>query len=162
MKRLFAFCGLLVAIPIASADVCHTPAVLHQVQAIQAVPFLLPAYGASYTGVEAADAQSTNDLLRQLLEEIRALRSESKGLGPSVASVAVDPKPVLVKNCASCHTDGKLKNTEFVMFNAEGNLRKFSGPDKKEMFAKVEKNVMPSKGKLSEADKATILSAFSK
>ena len=110
MKRLLPFIALLIAIPATAGDICNTP---HQVTTVQAaVPFLLPAYGAAYTGVEAADAQTTNDLLRELLAEIKALRAENatKG-GPSALSI--DPKAALVKNCASCHTAGKLKNTDF-------------------------------------------------
>lgn len=161
--KLYAIFGCTVLGGAVYADVCHTPhhQTIYQNQHGVAVvaPLVLPLYGASYTG--ETDNES-KELLRQILETQKAILEKltaGGGTGP-VGSLAVskpDGLKVMEKNCAGCHTAGKVKG-DFEMYDAKGQMLKLNGPDKKEIAKRVANGTMPpvSVGRLTQGEKDSI------
>jgi mono/diheme cytochrome c family protein len=157
--------AVLVAAGTLQADVCRTG----HVQTYQAntayvapayiapVALAVPLYGASYSGGDP----ETAELLRALLAEIQALRSDVSSLrtGPQAqAAPGRDPVAVLSASCAACHTAGPKLKGEFEMFAPDGKPLKLNGPDRRAIEKRVREGTMPppDKGKLSADDKAAI------
>jgi mono/diheme cytochrome c family protein len=148
------------------ADVCrstHCAPAQYQAHAAYVAPayvapvaLAVPLYGASYSGGDP----ETAELLRALIEEMRALRADVAGLrGPQAqAAPGRDPVQVLTANCAACHTAGPKLKGEFEMFSPDGKPLKLNGPDRRAIEKRVREGTMPppDKGKLSADDKAAI------
>jgi mono/diheme cytochrome c family protein len=165
IARLYALGGVLVLSGVVTADVCRsTHCAPVQASAYVApayvapVAIAVPLYGASYTG--GGDPE-TAELLRALIEEMRALRADVAGLrtGPQAqAAPGRDPVAVLSASCAACHTAGPKLKGEFEMFAPDGKPLKLNGPDRRAIEKRVREGTMPppDKGKLSADDKAAI------
>lgn len=59
-----------------------------------------------------------------LLDELRALRQDFQKLQAGQLGVESAPPHVALfrANCAACHTEGKLKNNDFALLKADGDL----------------------------------------
>lgn len=162
-----ALAALLVAVPTAPAQPCASarcaaPVVQAQPVVTQILGVTVPLYGAGYSG---AGSEQT-DLLRQLLEEIKALRSDvanlqAGGTVPPLGARAVDVSKIVKANCASCHT-GEASKGEFQLFTDKGETVRLSPPDRRALEKRVREGTMPpaSKPRLSAEDKAAILNAI--
>jgi mono/diheme cytochrome c family protein len=165
-----ALAALLVAVPTAPAQPCTSarcaaPAVQAQPVVTQILGVTVPLYGAGYSG---AGSEQT-DLLRQLLEEIKALRSDvanlqAGGTVPPLGARAVDVSKIVKANCASCHTGGVAddKGGGFELFTEKGEVIKLSPADRRSVEKRVREGTMPpaTKPRLSAEDKAALLGAL--
>lgn len=159
-------------IGIASADQCHAPVrtghvqtaqTVHAVQAVHAPAVIttaavLPIYGAAYQQAATGDDDETKALLRQLLEEMRAMRADLNKVPPQALGVAAGPDPaaILKKSCASCHTGDKAKGG-FLIYTDKGESVKLSPADRREMTKRVASgNMPPPPVKLSVAEKDAV------
>jgi mono/diheme cytochrome c family protein len=101
---------------------------------IQANPqVLVPAYQASYS--------SSEDLLKQILAEVRGLRADLRaGGGGGAATLA----GVVQQRCAQCHTSGKEdRGGDFVLLEKDGKLAELSLNERRRLLRLVQKGEMP-------------------
>lgn len=174
ITALLALAAVLIAGPTAPAQPCQSghcaaPVVQTPVVVAPAVATILPLYGAGYTGGSGSEQ---TDLLRQLLDEIKALRADvadlkaGGGVPPLKARATEDPTAILKANCASCHT-GQKSRAEFQLFTDKGEPVFLNGPTRKEILARVKAQpghpVMPPPGhdRLTPAQIGALEAAFS-
>ncbi len=148
-----------------------------EVAAVQQV-LLVPAYYASYTPTLEADPpmkQSTTDeLLRQLIEEIRGLRKDIAGPGPAAPAVAPPPVPkvdpvaasvsrVIGTSCIKCHAAAvaEQKGGGFVMVGPDNKTPQFTPAELRRIVNRVQKKEMPPKSQPPlAADEVGAMAAF--
>lgn len=169
MKTAALFVALavvLVAVPKTPAQPCHQP-VKHDAAFVNVAPaVVLPLYGAAYTGGSGYTEQY--DALRLILEELRALRADIASLkgstvpGGALPLKGADPIAITRANCASCHSGDAEKGGGFAMFNDKQQPLKLSPADRREITKRVSNGTMPppSKPKLSQGDKESLLAAL--
>lgn len=95
----------------------------------------------------------TDDLLKQLLEEVRQIRLELRVAGMAKENTLT--KAVVVKNrCASCHNPEKASGG-LVLMDKSGNLAELSLFEQKHVAEAVSTGKMPppEKGPLSDSEK---------
>jgi len=140
----------------------------HHVVTPVIAPVAIPLYGAGYNpgyGQQQGGDPDTNALLKQLLEEMKAMRAELAKQPDATASSAGDVEAkatlaLLQKSCMSCHTEGSEKG-DLAMFSKEGDAFKLSGAAKREIIRRVTSGSMPPKpAVLSAAEKAAIKKAY--
>lgn len=179
MNRIALLVVLIVAANV-HAQPCHPAArscavqqaaIVQQVLAVPAVTFqsiLVPVYAAAYVGPQveqqtAADDE-TKELLRQLLEETRAMRADLQSLrGPVLPLVQEGSLKAIQTNCQKCHspTTADAAGGGFKLFAANGSLAQLDARDKARVVNRVSRNSMPpAPAKVTAADKKAILEAF--
>jgi mono/diheme cytochrome c family protein len=109
---------------------------------------VVPAYQAGYS--------SQDDLLKQILIELQAMRREMRTGGKGGAP---EGAALIGQRCASCHQDGKAeeRGDGFVLVEADGKLADLSISDRRKIRRKLEKHAMPPGGGLPEAENAAVL-----
>lgn len=118
-----------------------------QPQQYQNSAALLPAYGPSFS--------SSDDLLKQILEEVRGLRKDVQGLKGGTPGQQQDGAlGVVGTRCLSCHQDGKAqdKGGGFVLVEKDSSLAELSLAEKRRVVRLVQKGDMPPSGKLPDAE----------
>ncbi len=112
---------------------------------------LTPAYQPSYS--------LSDDLLKQLLEEVRGIRSELRASGiakPGGTTLA----GTLKANCAACHTAGVAdqKGSGFILLEKDGSLAELSLAERRRVAKMVEQGKMPPPPKtLTDTEKKLLL-----
>ncbi len=97
-----------------------------------------PAYQAGFNPQE--------DLLKQILQELRAMRSEKAGATQSFPQL-------LAQKCASCHTEGKEdRGGDFILLSKKGEIA-LSVNDLRKVKQKVISGQMPPASPLGEGEK---------
>jgi mono/diheme cytochrome c family protein len=155
----------LVALP--NPPVCHQPVYANKVVTAVAVPVAaaIPLYGAGYVGTASTDDE-TKELLRQLLAEIKSLRSDlagnTVGIQGDEDAVAVVQKAVQTK-CASCHT-GATARKDFKLMTEDGKFIELNGLSRKAVLDRIDGKggaiMPPPPGSLTPAEKAAFKAAF--
>ena len=109
----------------------------------------VPAYQVSYSAQE--------DLLKQILIELKGLRQDIQGLTPNTAP-ASNGASLLGSRCAGCHQDGvaETKGGGFVIVEKNGTLAELSLAEKRRMVRLVTQGKMPPTGALSVAEQKAI------
>jgi len=139
---------------------CPAPVrVVSQSAALVATPLYIPTYGASYQYQQTSGA--TDDLLRQLLEEIRGMRAEMRALqGNSPTASIASGKAIVEASCISCHQPALAakKGTDFLLVDGEGNLAALSPKEKARINARVAvaRNMPPGKALPPDQAKAVV------
>jgi hypothetical protein len=130
---------------------------------------IVPSYGASYGNPYQRQQQAddlTNELLRQLIDEIRALRAEVKGSNQQAAagSTTIDANKLFVseRGCIKCHEVDKAEKLGggVVLLEKGDKLPPFSITEKNVITRKVNSGAMPPPKSgivLSAAEKAALL-----
>jgi hypothetical protein len=106
---------------------------------------LVPSGGAAYS--------PTEDLLRQILDEMKGLRQDVRGLQGG-SQQGGDGKAVLVARCLKCHSAAKGDN--FVLLLASGGKPPFSLREQKQIEGAIDGGTMPKDGTLTEAEKKAL------
>ena len=117
----------------------------------QVVPVLaVPSYGSSYN--------ASDDIMRKILETLE--RIEAKLDGQALRNVTFES--VIASKCASCHVAGKP--SKFVLVGEDGKLAPLSVEQKnliKLLIKTTDTNIsMPKNGKLTDAERAALLSGL--
>jgi mono/diheme cytochrome c family protein len=109
---------------------------------------LVPAYQAAYS--------PSDDLLRQILEEVRGIRAELR-MGP--LGLKQDGAGLLQGRCSACHQDGVAddKGGGFVLVEKDGALAELSLAEKRRVKRLVEQGKMPPGGGLPEAERKLVV-----
>jgi mono/diheme cytochrome c family protein len=165
---------VLVAVPAPASPGCQPgycpPAVHHQAVAVAPVVAAFPLYGAGYVGTGYGGDDETRELLRQLLAEMKAMRSElAAGKGPDGtlnSTAGPDVFAILRASCVSCHGGDRPKG-DFAMTNEKGEFLRLSPADRRSVLARIDGKggpVMPPTGKdhkpLTAAEKAAVKAAL--
>jgi mono/diheme cytochrome c family protein len=136
-------------------------AVVQQAQFVAATPLLLtvPTYGASYQYPQQSSGEQA-DLLRQLLEEIRAMRADLRSLQQNVPATAANGQTIVENSCIKCHQPalaGKA-GTDFLLVDGEGRLAQLSDREKARIRSRVAvaRNMPPGKPLPPEQAKAVV------
>lgn len=172
MKRIIAIAALLnfAAVADAGCAVVHRAVVKQQVvvaPVVQALAVAVPAYGAGYSP-QPADPE----LLRQLLEEIRAMRAELRAAlqqgQPAQPAQEPSAAALLDNSCAKCHKagDADSKGGGFVMVEADGKLSLLSLEHKNRIARRIQNGSMPPAKSvnrpLSDAERKSLVEFFTK
>lgn len=140
----------------------HCQQIQQAVQAISVQPVAIPVatqvvvplYSAVYSPQQA---QSLNDdLLRQLLEEIKALRADVQALKDVPPRLAITEDTVfqaMKTSCARCHTQGSdldRKGGGLALFDLKGNRLKLDQSNEDRVYRRMNSNSMPEIGSVEE------------
>lgn len=131
---------------------------------LPATQLVVPVYGSQFVP-GAAQQQAQDEVLREILQELRAMRSELQALKQPAAlplSLA-NASQVMAKSCVKCHgaASADKDGGGFVMFNDGGGLLTLSDRDKQRIVNRVSRNSMPpAPAKLAAVDKKMIVDAF--
>lgn len=162
MRTLFgSILSLCICTFAESAPVCSTPA--HHAQAILAPPVsvVVPLYAAQYAPQPTQPV--SDDVLREILAELRALREAVEANRPPGALPlrAADIGPILAAKCGACHGAkvAETKGAGMVLTDEKGAAWKLSGPEKRAVKEQVSSGKMPRGGTLTANEKAAILAA---
>lgn len=102
-------------------------------------PTYTPAYQTGYN--------ATEDLLKQVVVELRLLRQDVQTLrvAGNVPQAGLTLQGVITIKCAACHRDGVAqdKGDGFVLLEKDGSLADFSLGDKRRIVRMVDKGLMP-------------------
>ena len=120
MTRIASIVALIFAAVGLSADAApcnNSPVCNNRVQVVAAAPILLP----SYYPVQGnyGQAQLQEDVLRQILEELKSIREE---LGGRIGGGGLSLEVVAQQACASCHSEGKNPKGGFIMVGKDGKV----------------------------------------
>lgn len=113
------------------------------------------AHGDYLVPVAGPQFSPSDDLLKQILEELRGLRKDVQTLRLNQSPGELTVAALAPKYCMKCHkidvaeTDGG----NFVMFDEKGELVPFSVNESRKISKKVETNAMPPGKKLAEEEK---------
>lgn len=102
------------------------------------------AYGPSYN--------PSDDLLSQILAEIKGLRQDVQRLNGQQAGTEQDALAVIAKRCLSCHQSPADKGDGFVIVRPNGTLEDLSPGYRAAIVRKVQKGEMPPAGKLPDSE----------
>ncbi len=86
-------------------------------------------------------------LLKEILDEMRGLRSDLKGALAN-GQIKTDARAVINARCASCHKDGVVdqKGSVITLVEKDGSIPPFSTLEKKVILSEIESNRMPKTG----------------
>lgn len=137
---------------------CVTVAPAKQQTYVAPSTALIPAQGGAYS--------STDDILLQMLAEIKGLRQDVQALKSAQAGQGQPQQGalgVIATRCMSCHQDGpaKDKGGDFVMVEKDGTLSELSLGEKRRIIKMTSTGKMPPSGKLSEAEVKSLSEFFS-
>ncbi len=180
--------GILLAAPTSQATPCRQFVVQKQVVAAEVVypvvqQVIVPVYGlipyyspAAYVAPYAAPAQvqapvsTTDELLKELILEMRSIKAELRGAPPAKQEVLPKPKedvrPVVVlmrKACAQCHNEASadMDGGGLTLFKGDGSFAGVQPDMAKRVVRRVGVGSMPpSPAKLADAEKQLIVEAF--
>lgn len=109
---------------------------------------LVPAYQPTYS--------ATDDLLKQILEELKGLRAEVRAGRPAQGA---DVASVIKTRCAACHVAKAAdeKGSGFVLIEDDGALAELSLAEKRRIKRQVEQGRMPPGQPLVEAEKKLLV-----
>lgn len=156
---LAALVAVLIAVPSPAAPcqtaVCQTPAYVAPV--VTPLALALPLYGAGYVGASSGDDE-TKELLRALLAEIKAMRTDLANLPTGGGDVVpplragtpkVDVFAVFKASCASCHTSKVAESLGggFEMITDDGKFIRLPPSTRKELVKRVKAGTMPPPSK---------------
>lgn len=102
---------------------------------------LVPAYQSGYS--------ATDDLLKQLLAEVRGLRQDVQSLrGLGTPAGVADGGALLKTRCASCHTEGKAEDRGggFVLVLKDGAIAPLSLYEQRKVSEQLRAKKMPMGG----------------
>lgn len=169
-----AMLATVAAVPVQAAPCGSTfcPPVVNHVVATPVVT-ALPLYGAGYSGYGAGADDETKELLRSLIREVQAMRSDLQAAqtGPPPGAMAAPKGPdvfaVFRASCVSCHGGDKPKG-EFSLLDSKGQFRPLSPPERRSLVARIDGkggSIMPPAREghkpLTAAEKAAIKAALS-
>lgn len=173
MKRIVAVAALLIftAVVDAACPTLHRQAVVKQqavvAPVVQALAVAVPAYGAGYAPPQqTADAET----LRQLLEEIRAMRAELRAALQQAQQQpqAVDAGALAGSVCARCHqaSQADARGGGFVMVEDDGSLSVLSLEHRNRIRRRIENGSMPpprsASRPLTDGEKKSLVEFFTK
>lgn len=109
--------------------------------------YLVPAYQTGYS--------PSDDLLKQILTELRALREEMKQAGFSRSLPATDLASILRNRCASCHQDpvALTKGDGIILVEKDGSPSVLSVVERRAIVRVIDDGSMPKGSKLSAEEK---------
>lgn len=146
---------LLCAVPIGAQQRCVTVTPAKQTQQVGYVAptTLIPAQGPTYS--------TTDDLLLQILTELKGLRQDVQGLKNGQQPAQDGALGIIAAKCLGCHQDGKAKDKggDFVLVEKDNSLAELSLAEKRRIIKMVETGKMPPSGKLPD-NEVKVLSEF--
>lgn len=107
---------------------------------------VVPAYGPTYS--------SSDDLLKQILEEVKGLRKDVQSLKQGAGQQQDGALAVIATRCLACHQDGKAqdKGGDFVLVEKDGALAELSVAEKRRIVRLTQQGKMPPTGKIADAE----------
>lgn len=121
----------------------HCPAPIQVAPAVEGhgvAKALVPAYGAAYS--------ASDDLLKQILEEIKGLRKDVQGLRLGAAGSGNTLADAVGRHCVQCHAAQVAddKGGGFVLVEKSSTLADLSLAEKRRVARLVEQGKMPPAG----------------
>lgn len=112
--------------------------------------------------VSGRQSLNDNELLRQLLDEVRQLRQEVAQLRGLDVTAPKNFPGLVVARCAACHKAdvAKAKGGDLVLLELDGTLPPFSIDQAAAIVSQVRTGAMPPKGPLSRDEQQLVFDAL--
>lgn len=159
MKRFALGVAMLLSIvAMCGASDCH----VQQIAAVPVGQIYVPVYSAVYN--PQVQSQQRDDVLLEILAELRAMRAELSALrNPVQAQTLASAVPIVRQQCARCHSPAVADKDGggFVLLTAAGELQPLSDRDRQRVHNRVRSNSMPpAPAKVKAEEREAILKAF--